>query len=115
MKTKGLSDLLGMVVYGANFVVGILKWAALLYVLVQITLLGFKILKSSKDGADAIQEIKGKGVALAIGLFVVLSAFLIHGSLQDGIIAITGADKQVSTDGFSQTEDKWDYDYNNGN
>ena len=83
------SGFFGTLTTGANVFVGIIKWAALLWVLVKVAMLGFKISTQSKSSAEAITVVKNEGVALAIGLFIVMTAFLIHGALKDTLGEIT--------------------------
>lgn len=88
------SGFFGTLTTGANIFVGIIKWAALLWVLVKVAILGFKISTQAKSSADAITLVKNEGVALAIGLFIVMTAFLIHGALKDTM-------NQIVTNGSS--------------
>lgn len=83
------SSFFGTLTTGANVLVGMIKWAALLWVLVKVALLGFKISTQSKTGAEAITVVKNEGTALAIGIFVVMAAFLIHSALKDTVTQIT--------------------------
>lgn len=83
---------------GANMFVGIIKWAALLFVLVKIAMLGFKVATQAKNSADAIKTVKDEGLALAIGLFIVMTAFMIHGALKDTVNTI-GNTGSSSSDG----------------
>lgn len=82
------SDFFGVLVSGANMFVNIIKWAALLWVLVKVAMMGFKISTQAKDTASAITTVKNEGVALAIGLFIVMTAFMIHGAMEDTMRAI---------------------------
>lgn len=82
------SDFFGVLVSGANMFVNIIKWAALLWVLVKVAMMGFKISTQAKDTASAITTVKNEGVALAIGLFIVMTAFMIHGAMKDTMGAI---------------------------
>lgn len=82
------SDFFGVLVSGANMFVNIIKWAALLWVLVKVAMMGFKISTNSKTSAEAITIVKNEGLALAIGLFIVMTAFMIHGAMKDTMGAI---------------------------
>lgn len=84
------SEFFGVLKAGANTFVGIIRFAALLYVLVKIAALGFKISTTAKSSSEAIKLVKDEGLALFIGLLVVLTAFMIHGAMQDTIGAIDG-------------------------
>lgn len=106
------SGLFGTIEAAALTAVGILKWAALLYVLVKIAILGFKIATQSKNSSDAITVVKEEGVALLIGLAIVLGAFVIHGGLKDALTLVndtaknqtgtvsTGKKDDIDTSGF---------------
>lgn len=82
------SQLFGMLTGGANIIVSVIKWAALLWVLVKVSMLGFKIATKAKDSSSAITMIKDEGIALLIGLFVVTAAFTIHNALKDTVSQI---------------------------
>lgn len=85
---------------GANMVVSIIKWAALLWILVKVSMLGFSIATQAKSSADAFKKIKEEGLALFIGLFIVMTAFMIHGALKDTVNSIgqTGNNNSTSVD-----------------
>lgn len=95
---------------GANLAVGIIKWGALLYVLVKIAILGFKITTSAQDSSSALAMIKKEGMALVIGAFVVIGAFLIHSAIGDSLNAI-GTKDGTTVSGINQSDDdkviKW--------
>ena len=67
---------------GANLIVNIIKWVALLWVLVKVAMLGFKVATQAKNSSDALKTVKDEGFALAIGLFIVVTAFWIHGAMK---------------------------------
>lgn len=87
-ETAVKSDFFGFLTTGANMFVSIIKWAALLFVLVKIAALGFKITTSSKNSSEALKTLKDEGLALFIGFFIVMTAFLIHGAMKSTITAI---------------------------
>lgn len=89
---------------GANMFVNIIKWAALLWVLVKVAMMGFKISTQSKSSAEAITVVKNEGVALAIGLFIVMTAFMIHGAMKSTMNSIgtsgkTGTGETITNSG----------------
>ena len=56
-------------------------------------MLGFKISTTAKTSSEAITIVKNEGLALLIGLFIVMTTFMIHGAMQD-IISATNANKK---------------------
>lgn len=102
------SQFFGALTNGANMLVAIVKWAALLWVLVKVAMLGFKVSTQAKNSADAIKTVKDEGLALAIGLFIVMTAFMIHGALKDTVKQIGSnatTDQTITID----TTDKFDF------
>ena len=102
------TPLFKIIANGAGFLTNFIKWVALLYVVVKITMLGFKIATQAKQSSEAIQLVKEQGAALAIGLFIVGGSFMIDGALKHTFnILNTGGDVHVGTstdgskDGFS--------------
>ena len=105
------SNFFGVLVSGANMFVNIIKWAALLWVLVKVAMMGFKISTQAKDTASAITTVKNEGVALAIGLFIVMTAFMIHNAMEDTMKSIvsnrdTNAQIKYETTDVFNTENK---------
>lgn len=92
------SEFFGVLTSGAITVVGIIRFVALLWVLIKIAALGFKISTNAKSSAEAIKLVKDEGLALFIGLMVVLTAFMIHGAMKDTIKSINGNKTDATID-----------------
>lgn len=90
------SSLFTTITIGANTVVSIIKWAALLWLLVKISMLGFSIITDAKSSADAFTKVKEQGGALLVGFFIVMTAFMIHSTLKDTVNSIGNAGKDTS-------------------
>lgn len=98
------SGFFGVLVSGANIFVNIIRWSALLWVLVKIAMLGFKISTNAKTSSEAITIIKNEGLALLIGLFVVMTAFMIHGAMKDIIKAMNDNKTNDTKIDYSNTD-----------
>lgn len=102
------SSLFSTITIAANTFVSIIKWAALLYLLVKITILGFNIVTEAKNSSDAVNKIKDQGTALLIGFFIVMTSFMIHKTLEDTVNSIgkTGQDATSgNTIGYNDSTD----------
>lgn len=99
------SSLFTTITIGANTFVSIIKWAALLWLLVKITMLGFSIITEAKNSSDAFNKVKDQGVALLIGFFIVMTSFMIHSTLKDTVNSIGTAGNTSTSIDYNNDKD----------
>lgn len=79
---------LGFLNSGVLTGVSILKWLSIAVFVFQVTVLGFTVMNSSKDGSDALTKVKEKIIPLAIGFFLVLASGTLQKVIENAIDSI---------------------------
>lgn len=87
---------LGFINSGVLTGVSILKWLSIAVFVFQVTVLGFTIMNSSKDGSDALTKVKEKIIPLAIGFFLIIASGTLQKVIKNAIDSVDAGKANAS-------------------